>query len=97
MSAQKVPKKQHYLPRFYLAGFGENDKVWVHNKQTGAYELRNPRTLATKHHYYTVLDEKGQKDADHAVHLVVAGVLVPVETAVDPVGKSIAGQLYHPR
>lgn len=63
MSAQKVPKKQHYLPRFYLAEFGENGKVWVHNKQTGVYEQRNPRTLATKHHYYTVLDDKGQKDA----------------------------------
>ena len=35
---------------------------------------------------------------DHAAHPVVAGVLVPVETAVDPVGRSIAaGQLYYPR
>lgn len=63
LSAQKIPKKQHYLPRFYLAGFGENGKVWVHKKESGVYELRNPKTLATKHHYYTVLDEEGIKDA----------------------------------
>lgn len=63
LSAQKIPKKQHYLPRFYLAGFGQNGKVWVHKKESGVYELRNPKTLATKHHYYTVLDEEGKKDA----------------------------------
>lgn len=67
-----TPKKQHYLPRFYLAGFSKEGKLWVHDKERDAYERRNPKTLATRRYYYSVANEKGEKDptVEHVLGLV---------------------------
>lgn len=67
-----VPKKQHYLPRFYLGGFCKDGKLWAYDREQDAYEQRNPKTLATRKHYYTVVNEKGEKDptVEHVLGLV---------------------------
>jgi len=81
------PKKQHYLPRFYLAGFDKDGKVWVHDKERNVFEQRNPKTLATRKHYYSVDNEKGEKD------LAVEHVLGMVEnTAAKIIKKLDAGK-----
>lgn len=67
-----APKKQHYLPRFYLSGFSREGKLWVHHRERDTYEQRNPKTLATRKHYYSVVNEKGEKDPtiEHVLGMV---------------------------
>lgn len=81
------PKKQHYLPRFYLAGFGRDGKVWVHHAERGVYEWRNPKSLATRKHYYSVETDTSEMD------LTVENVLGMVEnTAAQIIRKLDAGE-----
>lgn len=69
------PKKQHYLPRFYLAGFSSGGGVWVHDAERGVYERRNPKNLATRKHYYSVETETGEMDltVEHVLGMVENG------------------------
>lgn len=69
------PKKQHYLPRFYLAGFSRDGGVWVHDAERGVYERRNPKNLATRKHYYSVETETGEMDftVEHVLGMVENG------------------------
>ena len=72
VSSIKIPRKQHYVPRFYLAGFGRNGKMWVHDRERDVCESRNPKSVARKHHYYTVVTDQGNKDGtvEHVLELV---------------------------
>jgi hypothetical protein len=72
VSSTKTSRKQHYLPRFYLAGFGRDGKIWVHDRESEICELRNPKTVARKHYYYSVMTDEGAKDntVEHVLGLV---------------------------
>ncbi len=69
------PKKQHYLPRFYLAGFGRDGGIWMHDAERAVYERRNPKNLATRRHYYSVETETGEMDltVEHVLGMVESG------------------------
>ncbi len=88
MSSTKTSRKQHYLPRFYLAGFGKDGKIWVHDRESDLCELRNPKTVARRHHYYSVMTNEGKKDG------TVEQVLGLVEsTAAEIIAKLDAGEM----
>ncbi|WP_282257577.1 DUF4238 domain-containing protein [Stenotrophomonas sp. PS02301] len=58
----KGPKRQHYLPRFYLRGFaGADECVAVYDRQNGALRRQKPESTAVVGHFYTMVDPDGRQ------------------------------------
>lgn len=59
-----IPKRQHYLPQFYLENFCNNGKLWVYDREYKQYRIQTPVNTAVQSHYYSFEDEKGNKNKD---------------------------------
>jgi hypothetical protein len=62
-------KRQHYVPRGYLAAFtdpatpaGQEPYIWVYERETAEPYARSPRKLAVRTHYYSFATESGELD-----------------------------------
>lgn len=56
------PKRQHYLPRFFLQGFiGEDQCLAVYDRSTGQMRRQQPLNTGAVGHLYTVSDEDGRQ------------------------------------
>lgn len=58
------PKRNHYLPQFYLKNFCNNGKLWVYDRENKQYRNQTPVNTAVQSHYYSFEDEKGDKNTD---------------------------------
>ena len=78
------PSRQHYLPKMYLKNFcNNNGKVWVYNDKNHAFkELSITDTTVIKH-FYTISDEKGNKDYK------IENSLSSIETLCSPILKKL--------
>lgn len=56
------PKRHHFLPRFYLSGFGRGDYVAVFERASGEYRVQPIKDTAVIKHYYSAEDAEGKKD-----------------------------------
>ncbi len=61
------PKRQHFLPQFYLEGFASQPvssppKFWFYDFLQGAWDVRTPTNTAVRKHYYTVENQEKEKD-----------------------------------
>lgn len=65
MIPQKFPKKQHYIPQFYLKNFSQDgERVYIYDKSKGEKgEIRYQTTIKVAHenHFYTYRTKKDQK------------------------------------
>lgn len=56
-----VPKRHHYLPEFYLAGFttegGRTSNFTVFDRDESVFRQQTPKNTATSRYYYAVEDE----------------------------------------
>lgn len=55
------PKRQHFLPRFYLDGFAREGLVAVYDREKNEVRLQQPVNTAVVGHFYTMEDEQGRK------------------------------------
>lgn len=56
------PKRQHYLPRFYLQGFiGPDNCVAVYDRDAHQVRRQQPANTAVTGHLYTLTDEEGRQ------------------------------------
>lgn len=55
------PKRQHYLPRFYLEGFSSNGLVAVYDRAEDEVRLQAPLNTAVIGHFYTMTDAEGRQ------------------------------------
>jgi hypothetical protein len=55
------PKRQHYVPRFYLANFARDGRLWVRDNEKLENRWDRPENLALINNYYS-LEKDGQKD-----------------------------------
>ncbi len=56
------PKRQHYLPRWYLEGFvGADDCLAVYDRTTGGVRRQKPINTGVIGHLYTITDEQGRQ------------------------------------
>ena len=56
------PKRQHYLPRFYLEGFADDEGlVAVYDQKENVVRLQQPVNTAVIGHFYTMEDEQGRQ------------------------------------
>jgi hypothetical protein len=57
-------KSQHYVPRFYLAGFAENNLVSCLDRRNGKLSARTPERTACTPHIYTFDDSQSRRRYD---------------------------------
>jgi len=57
-------KKQHYVPRFYLAGFAHKNQLAVFDRKAGAIKLQTPERTARIRHLYTFEDKQDRRRFD---------------------------------
>lgn len=53
------PKRHHYLPKSYLDGWVDDDKMlWLYDRKTNDYRQQTPKNTTVVGHLYTVEDEQ---------------------------------------
>lgn len=56
------PKRQHYIPKFYLAGFcRDGESLWIRDGEKKLTRSDRPENTAAINHYYSI-DKDGQRD-----------------------------------
>ena len=55
------PKRQHFLPRFYLEGFSRNGLLAVFDREKKEIRLQQPENTAVIGHFYTLEDAEGRR------------------------------------
>jgi hypothetical protein len=88
-----TPKRQHYVPRAYLAHFtdpgtphGQEPYIWVYDRDEIRPYARAPHKLAVRTHYYSILADSGEWDT------TVETMLAEVEgRAIPNIRKLIGG------
>lgn len=55
------PKRQHYLPRFYLDGFATDGLVAVYDRDKNEVRRQQPTATAVIGHFYTMEDAEGRR------------------------------------
>ena len=55
------PKRQHFLPRFYLENFSANGLVAVYDREQNTVRLQQPVNTGVIGHFYTMKDAEGRK------------------------------------
>jgi hypothetical protein len=56
------PKRQHYLPDFFLRGFGVDGRLAVFDRIKNECRMQSAKNVAVIGHYYTFEGENGTKD-----------------------------------
>lgn len=55
------PKRQHFLPRFYLEGFSRDGLVAVYDRKQNEVRMQQPVNTGVIGHFYTQVDEQGRQ------------------------------------
>lgn len=55
------PKRQHFLPRFYLEGFAKDGFVAVFDRESNEIRVQQPVNTGVIGHFYTMEDEQGRR------------------------------------
>jgi hypothetical protein len=80
------PKRQHYLPRFYLEGFTKDGFVAVYDRVSNEVRLQKPENTGVIGHFYTMEDDEGRKRFE------LEQMLSDVEGKASPVIKKLAAK-----
>src|SRR5260370_22801288 len=85
------PKRQHWVPKFYLRGFatpdtaGEEDPdVWLFPKEDGEPFRTSISNIAASSFLYSTISETGERD------FTVEKILGDLETAIAPLWTKLA-------
>lgn len=55
------PKRQHFLPKFYIEGFTKNGVVAVFDRDSNEVRVQSPQNTGVIGHFYTMEDADGRK------------------------------------
>lgn len=72
------PKRHHYLPRFYLAGFCRENRVWLYDREKKEVRWQTPKNTAVRTHFYSIENKNGTRTAE------IEGMLAKVEGDASP-------------
>ena len=80
------PKRQHYLPRFYLEGFTKDGFLAVYDRESNELRLQKPENTGVIGHFYTMEDDQGRKRFE------VEQMLSDVEGKAGPIIRKLAAK-----
>lgn len=87
-----IPKRHHYLPESYLEPFTRDRFLWIYDRRQNQYRHEQPRNTTVRTHYYSLIDERGNKDVRvEEAFSAVEGLAKPI------VKKVIGGERLTPR
>ena len=78
------PKRQHYLPRFYLDGFAKEGLVAVYDRDRNEVRRQQPKDTTVIGHFYTMEDAEGRRRFE------IEALLSEYEGKAAPVIKKLA-------
>jgi hypothetical protein len=55
------PKRQHFLPEFYLKGFAKNGMLAVYDRKLDTVRVEQPKNTGVIGHFYTLKDAEGRQ------------------------------------
>ena len=73
----------HYVPQFYLRGFTEGDRLWVHDRETQRSFPSQPKAIANENYLYT---EELEQHLANEVEDPAKGAIEAIRARVTPVG-----------
>lgn len=79
------PKRQHFLPRFYLEGFARDGLVAVYDRKLNEVRMQQPVNTGVIGHFYTQVDEQGRQRFE------LEAFLSEVESNAKPVIEKLRG------
>lgn len=60
--AKNLPKRHHYVPKFYQRGFAEgHNQLWMYDRKAQKFSYVSPENICCENDMYTI-DPKGQRD-----------------------------------
>lgn len=74
-----VPKRHHYLPRFYLNGFTQDGNLFIYDRNKNEYRSQTPINTAVEKDFYSIIDDTGKKNTS------IESLLADVETKANKV------------
>lgn len=80
------PKRQHFLPKFYLEGFTKNGMVAVFDRESNEVRVQQPLNTGVIGHFYTMEDAEGRKRFE------LERLLSEYEAKASPVVKKLAAK-----
>lgn len=80
------PKRQHYLPRFYLDGFAVDGLVAVYDREKNQVRRQQPKDTTVIGHFYTMEDAEGRRRFE------IEALLSEYESKASPVIKNLAAK-----
>jgi len=80
------PKRQHFLPRFYLDGFSRQGNLAVYDRDKNEVRMQKPEATGVIGHFYTFMDEQGRKRFE------VEQVLAEQESKAAPIIQKLAAR-----
>lgn len=80
------PKRQHFLPRFYLNGFSRDSMLAVYDREKDEVRIQRPENTGVIGHFYTVEDAEGRKRYE------VEQMLSDVESKAAPIILKLANK-----
>lgn len=80
------PKRQHFLPRFYLEGFTKNEKLAVYDRESNELRVQQPLNTGVIGHFYTLEDNDGYKRFE------LEAMLSDFENKASPVIRKLAAK-----
>lgn len=74
----------HYVPKFYLRGFADNDKIWVHDRKENRSFLSQPKSVANETGMYPddlerVLEQEVERPAMQGIEKVASRLSINPE------------------
>lgn len=81
------PKRQHFLPKFYIDGFTKNGVVAVFDRESNEVRVQSPQSTGVIGHFYTMEDADGRKRFE------LEQLLSEYEAKASPVIKRIAAKV----
>lgn len=80
------PKRQHFLPRFYLNGFAENGRLAVFDREANEIRVQTPENTGVIGHFYTLEGADGRKRFE------LEQFLSEYETKASPIVRKLAAR-----
>ena len=75
-----TPKRHHFLPKFYLKNFCENEFFWVYDRKKNEYRKQTPNNTAIQKKYYSFIGCDGKENNE-----IENKVLSDIETEASPI------------
>lgn len=83
-----IPKRHHYLPKFYLERFCREELLWVYDREKNEYRQQAPINTALESQFYTAVGPDGKEHVEiEKFFSFIEGETKPIIEKIDQGGE----------